>query len=313
MNASMVVAITGASGFIGRYAIEALSAAGYRPISLGRGGAGTAGVEHRATDYSSASLMGALEGVDAIVHLAGRRMTREDDPVDLAPFFTPNVLVMKHLTEAAAAVGAQRLVFASTIAVYTPTGEAPYSEDAPVRPLNAYGLSKLAAEHYLDALAHRSGFSALSLRFSAIYGDGEKGTPALMSFVNQAQLGQTLNIKGDPNYEIDELYVRDAAAAIVSAVERTSACGTINIGSGVGARLLDIAETVNEVFGEEGNLTITGSPASTRTCRRMSIDRAADMLGWTPSYSLREGLLDFKGTSSQRKNMVLREAGLGKG
>ena len=46
------------------------------------------------------------------------------------------------LVEAAREVGVSRIVFASTIAVYTPTGDAPYREDAGPRPLNAYGLSK---------------------------------------------------------------------------------------------------------------------------------------------------------------------------
>ena len=147
------VAVTGASGFIGGYLVEALAAAERMPISLGRGGRGPQGAAHRRTDYSRESLCEALSCVDALVHLAGRRMTREDDPTDPSPFFEPNVLVVKNLVEAAREVGVSRIVFASTIAVYTPTGDAPYREDACPRPLNAYGLSKLMAEHFLDALA----------------------------------------------------------------------------------------------------------------------------------------------------------------
>lgn len=296
MTPLRTVAVTGASGFVGGYVVEALNAAARVVISLGRGDRGPRGAEHRQTDYAPGSLRKALEGVDAVIHLAGRRMTREDDPTDPSPFFQPNVMVLKDLVDAANAVGAKRFVFASTIAVYTPAGGAPYREDVPPRPLNAYGLSKLTAEHYLDALTQKGGLKALALRFSAIYGAGEKGSPALMSFVNQARAGKPLNITGDPNYQIDELYVRDAAAAAVKALD-AEATGVVNIGSGVGSRLIDIAETANEVFGNAGNLVVTGKAASSPVCRRMAIDRATAKLDWSPAYNLREGLLDFKRTS----------------
>ena len=85
-----------------------------------------------------------------------------------------------------------------------------------------------------------------------------------------------------------------AKLAILKAVDAVGVAGVINIGSGVGSRLLDIAETVNEVFDNAGKLVVSGREAPGQLCRRLSIDLAAKKLGWSPSYSLCEGLLDFK-------------------
>ena len=288
------VAVTGASGFIGGYVLEALSEAGHLPIGIGRSDMRTSVGRYHQSDYSKKSFREILTGVDAVVHLAGRRMTREDDPMDLGPFIGPNVDVVRALANAACETGVKRIVLASTIAIYDPTCETPYRESGPARPQNAYALSKLMAEHYLAMLTKGAPFSSVSLRLSAIYGAGEKGTPALMSFINQARAGKTLNIKGDPNYQIDELYVLDAARAILRAVEETSAEGVLNIGSGMGSKLLQIAETANEVFENAGNLVITGAAASEQKDRFMSIDRASRALGFQQSYNLQDGMLDFK-------------------
>ena len=81
----MRVAVTGASGFIGRYLVPALAAEGHEVVALGRQAEGLAplkgeGVTVRATDYGAGRLADALEGVEAVVHLAGRRSQRDDDP-----------------------------------------------------------------------------------------------------------------------------------------------------------------------------------------------------------------------------------------
>ena len=109
----MKVMVTGASGFIGRYVVEALLEArprrcrGRDAATRPRNGA-DGRLSHRATDYSEESLMSLLPGIDAVVHLAGRRMTREDDPNRLAPFIEPNVLAVENLMRAAKAGGRSR-------------------------------------------------------------------------------------------------------------------------------------------------------------------------------------------------------------
>jgi len=290
---SETVAITGASGFIGRYLHANLTQAGYCPRSLGRTAPDDA-AGHQ-TDYSFDSLCDALAGADALVHLAGRRMTREDDPTDLHPFYQPNVAMISDLVRAAKAVGIRRLVLASTIAVYAPASGLPYRENAKPDPINAYALSKLMAEQYLDLLTRDGVVSSVALRFAAVYGHGEKGTPALMKFIGQAQAGQTIVLSGNPDYRIDQLYVRDATSAIVAALE-SDARGSYNIGGGRALPVLEIAQTVNDVFENKGNLRLETDSNAPMPETYMALDAAAAGLNWQPAYDLRRGLEDFRTT-----------------
>ena len=117
----MRVAVTGASGFIGRYLVPALAAGGHEVVALGREAGGLAplqgdGVTVRATDYDAGDLADVLKGVDAVVHLAGRRSQRDDDPLSFRPFAETNLNLLETLFFAARDVGASRFVQASTIA-----------------------------------------------------------------------------------------------------------------------------------------------------------------------------------------------------
>lgn len=293
---SRVIAVTGASGFIGRYLCETLAATGDRVLRLGRGA--PSGPDDRQTDYSRDSLIAALDGADAVVHLAGRRMTREDAPMDLAPFWQPNVAQIADLVEASRHVGVTRLVLASTIAVYSPASGLPYREEAPAHPVNAYALSKLMAEAHLEMLTRAKGPSSVALRLAAVYGHGEKGTPALMKFVGQAQAGETIVLSGNADYRIDQLYVRDAVSAFQAALA-SEARGVINIGGGRAWPIGEIAETANEVFGNAGNIRYDTDSDAAMPQTVMALDRAAEALGWRPAYDLKAGLEDFRRTAER--------------
>lgn len=285
------VAVTGASGFIGRYLMDDLRRAGYEPVSVGRGSQ-----SDRQTDYSLASLTAALEGVAAVVHLAGRTVLRQDDALDLEPYWEPNVSAVGSLAKAAKAAGVTRVVFASSRSVYSGFSVEMYKEGSVVYPANAYGLSKLTAESYLEMLTRGTPVSALSLRLAAVYGYGERGTPAIMKFINQALARDTLVLTGNPTYAIDQLYVRDATAALVAALRASDVRGVYNVGGGRAWRVHEIAELVNEVFGNDGNMRYETDTWEALTPACMDISRVRTELGWSPAYELRSGLEDFKAT-----------------
>ena len=286
-----VVAVTGASGFIGGYLISDLAKAGYTPVSLSREKNG-----EQNGGYSYDGLKRSLQGVDAVVHLAGRRMTREDDPMNLAPFWRPNVAVIADLVAASRACGVRKIILASTIAVYQPSTGATRREDSPTRPVNAYGLSKLMAEAHLEMLARGEGLAAVSLRLAAVYGHGEKGTPALMKFVSQACAGETLILSGNPAHQIDQIYVRDAVSAIVSALRTETLASVCNVGGGRAHTVAEIAETVNKVFGNVGGIDYIGQRNELAPRTVMDLSTAKSDMGWSPAYGLYEGLEDFRRT-----------------
>ncbi len=297
------VAVTGSTGFIGKHLVEYLNQKGCKVIAIARAPRDFgSNIETVVTGYSKEEIEGLFSGVDAVIHLAGRRMTRDDAPNNLDIFLGPNVLLTGDLLDSAIAEGVKKFVLASTIAVYSPLDAMPYREDGTTHPVNAYALSKKIAEDYLTLKATGSGLNAVILRLGAVYGCGEKNTPALMKFVDLARRGETLRLTGNPNHCIDQLYIRDAVSAFVATLEQEEAQGVFNIGCGYRLKVEDIAKKVNSVFGNEGKLDLSNAEPKAAPRTYMDIGRALRHLGWSPGYSLVEGLENFRSILSRRDN-----------
>ena len=294
----MRVAVTGASGFIGRYLVPALAAGGHEVVALGREAGGLAplqgdGVTVRATDYDAGDLADVLKGVDAVVHLAGRRSQRDDDPLSFRPFAETNLNLLETLFFAARDVGASRFVQASTIAAYSAANAIPYLEtDNPV-PLNPYGLSKLASEQLLTLWGGKTGVRTTSLRLAASYGYGERVSAVLMKFADAAWRRHTLTVRGNGRIGIDQIYVRDVVRAFVAALAPDAPGGVFNIGAGRVFTLLEMAEAVNAAFGNDGDLRIEDPQDGPAPAPHMSIEAARQGLGWKPEWPLERALRDF--------------------
>lgn len=293
VEAAQRIAVTGCQGFIGRHLTHHLREAGFFVRGLSR----SAPTHHddMLIRYDAAGLTRGLQGMDVVIHLAGRRMIKEDDPLNLSPFLRPNVELIGDLVSACQATSVKRIVLASTIAVYPKDAAAPYSERAtPARPINAYSLSKLMAESYLELLCRNGVCTALSFRIAATYGLGEKNTPVLMRFIEKASRGEKLVLTGNPSFEIDQLYVKDLTSAFIAALRNDQVTGVLNIGGGTGISVLEMAELVNTVFGQAGNLDIENAQVRPTPKSHMDISESSRLLNWSPQFSLRAGLTDLR-------------------
>jgi len=289
------IAVTGASGFIGRHLVSSLLDGGVEVLCLGRSletlEICDARAQKYATDFSAQSLSDITAGYDGLIHLAGRRATREDGPDHIAPFTNTAIPMIDSLMTAACKNQISRVVTASSIAVYNTQNTAPYSEDTIPLPANHYGLSKLCAEYAADSWGRRNNISVAHARIAACYGHGEKGTPALMSFVNKARNKQQIKLTDGGRYQIDEIYVMDVVRALQIMI-RSEASGAFNIGSGTGFSIRQIAETANEVFANPTPILIEPESEEGRGGhnRHMSIEKAHKKLSWAPIFSLKSGL-----------------------
>ena len=291
----MKVLITGASGSLGRSLVGELQGAGWELLLLGRSldrlrqafpGAGFNLVQ---TDYGVSRLGPMLASVDAVVHLAARRYSRDFPSIS---DYDDNVTSTGNLARAAAEAGAQRFVFASTRMIYShEVNSVPFREDEPVAPRNPYAISKLAAEN-AGAMAF-PGF--IALRFAQLVGLGEREEFFLTTAVRSAQAGKPITVFGSGSGARDYLYVRDAAQAIVRAIQSPGAAGVFNIGSGVATSHLELAGLVSKVFsgGRSGTALDPSRPEdASRTC--LDIGRAARDLDWRPRYSLEQALEEMR-------------------
>jgi nucleoside-diphosphate-sugar epimerase len=173
------IAVTGASGFIGGHVCAVLVHRGYHVRALvRRPGWVTPGAEARVVgDLCDRRLVQlALEGVDAVIHLAGRAHILGDrSRAALEEFRRVNVEGTRACAEAAVAAGAISFVLASSVGAVAASNAGRLDERAAPRPNTAYGQSKLEAELVLRQIARTSGLRAPVLRPPMVYGPGMRG------------------------------------------------------------------------------------------------------------------------------------------
>ena len=301
------ILVTGGCGFIGSNLIQSLSREGVRTIVLdvrpapmsSRGSAGSGSgpaddVEFVVGDIRDRRLCRrAMKGVDAVVHLAaesGIPSSVEDPDTN----FSVNVEGTLSLLLAAKEEGVRRFILASSGAVLG-RHEPPADERTPALPISPYGASKLAAEAYCLAFGDTYGMSSVALRFSNIYGPGSSHKRSVVAeFCKSALRGEPLVIFGDGKQTRDFLYIDDLVTAIHGCLGRPDVSGVFQMGCGFGASVLDVAGVIQELREGHG---CSAPPIDFRAARACDvrdsyyrIDKARDVLGFSPSVGFREGV-----------------------
>lgn len=216
-------------------------------------------------------------------------------------FFRNNTATTLTLLESMLKVGPQRLVFSSTAACYGEPESTPILEDAPLKPTNPYGESKLLVEHMLRWINQIHGFRYASLRYfnvaGAVPGYGEAHDPEthLIPLVLDVALGRRPSIKifgedyptKDGTCVRDYIHVEDLAEAhllALHALEGTSKM-IYNIGNGQGFTVREVIESVRRVTGRP--ITVVEEPRRPGDPAVLvaSSEKIKAELGWTPRFA----------------------------
>lgn len=282
----MRIAITGASGFIGSELLAVLKdKESIEIIALTRDlfcHSDKGCCEWIETDYSYGSLLKALDGTDAVIHLAGVRGT-ENDPEK----FAINEEVTENILKAMRSSGARRIVFASTVSVYDDEDLIPWTEDTPLMGRTAYGTSKIACEKLIREYSVKYGFSYGIARIAQVLGEGEKRRGMMNVFLDTAREHGTLRVMGKSIMKRQYIYVKDLAQILAAL-----ACGnkhfdgvesiTVNAGMQDAYTNLEIAEIVNKVFGNLTQIDYDDSYSERGRSFCMDIGRLKNKLGYFP-------------------------------
>lgn len=250
------VAVTGATGLLGRYAVAALLRAGHEVTALSRAPRRRVGpVETVVTDYSDDHLRALLEGHDVLLHLAAVR--GGSGPLSS---FAVNVDLTEALLRACTSVEVPRAVLASTISVYSQANPRPWSESSDPVPANNYGLSKLAMEKVGARAAHRHGLAVASLRFGHLYGALEDNDYMVNRFFRSALEGGELRVTPPSQNRREMVFAEDAAQACVTALG-SSVTGPVNVPGHERLSNFEIAAAVSEGFGTGARVVVDPSLA----------------------------------------------------
>jgi len=284
------VLVTGGAGYIGSHAVLALLDSGWPVVVIDNLTTGFRwAVPAEATfvqgDIADHALVGALiadHGIGAILHFAGSIVVPESvaDPLG---YYENNTVKSRSLIESAVRGGVKRFIFSSTAATYGIPETVPVKEDAPTRPINPYGWSKLMTEQMLRDASFAHDLDHVALRYFNVAGadpagragQSTAGATHLIKVAVEAATGKRdhVDIFGtdydtpDGTGVRDYIHVSDLAAAHVDALDRLvaepGASHVMNCGYGRGFSVIEVLDAVDRVT----NMTID---------RRVSPRRAGD-------------------------------------
>ncbi len=297
------VLVTGAAGFIGSHLAERLAAGGcsvrvvdcltpYYNVARKREMLDVldrSGCEVAIADLRTCDLRDLLEGVRVVFHEAGQPGVR-GSWAGFDTYLEHNVLATHRLLEAIRVVGVPRFVYASSSSVYGDARGYPTTEDDPPSPVSPYGVTKLAAEHLCGVYAAR-GVHAIALRYFTVYGPRQRPDMAMHRLIEAAINGSVFPMHGDGEQVRDFTYVADVVDAnLLAATVAAPAGSVVNVAGGSAVTLREVIRIVEEMVGRP--VALDRGPAQPGDVRRTggSIERAAQVLGWRPRVSLRDGL-----------------------
>jgi UDP-glucose 4-epimerase len=295
-DGALDVLVTGGAGFIGSHVVDCLLAAGHRPRIFDLRSSpwhDPEAVEMRLGDLADLPcLQDAMTGCNAVVHLAAAANVNEvrDDPVDAVRRNASGTL---HVLEAARCTGVGRVVYASTIWVYSDTEASRHEEDAALSaPAHLYTASKLAGELYCRSYRELYGVDSTVLRFGIPYGPRARPEAVVPAFVARALAGEPLTVAGDGRQSRRFVYVEDLADGVVRALAPVAANRTYNLVGNEDTTIAEVAETVRELIGGVGIVRVPGRNGDFAGAP-VSGERAGLELGWRPSTPFREGVARY--------------------
>jgi UDP-glucose 4-epimerase len=305
--------VAGGAGYIGSVVTRLLLAQRHQVVVLDDLSTGHADAVPTDADLVQADLTDAGQilagaGFDAVLHFAAKSLVGES-AVNPSLYWRTNVGGTRALLDAVTAHGVPRLVFSSTAATYGEPDTVPITEDAPARPTNPYGASKLAVDMMITGECGATNLAAVSLRYfnvaGAALGAGERhGTethliPLALDAVTARRPPLTIFGHDWPTPDgtpiRDYVHVADLARAHLLALTAAVAPGEhliCNLGNGDGFSVRQVLATVEQVTGRPVPVTVGPRRAGDPARLVASATRAADRLDWTPELTLDQMISD---------------------
>ncbi len=286
------IVVTGASGFVGRFAVPALLQRGFEVHSIGRQAAADVGAQNHACDlFDARSVTDFLELVrpSHILHLAwfvppGKFWSASENLDWVAASIS--------LYRAFVSAGGRRFVGAGTCAEYDWTHEKLEEQVTPCRPSTLYGIAKNNLQQLLSAASHGDSISFAWGRVFFLYGPGEKRGRLVSDLVANLLDGKSVETTHG-NQVRDFMHVADVAAAFAALCE-SEVEGPVNIASGSAMPLREMMMQIAELVSRTDLLKLGHRLAPPEDPRRLtaSVVRLKGEVGFSPRFDLKSGIAD---------------------
>lgn len=175
----------------------------------------------------------------------------------------------------------------------------PTSEDSKIHPSSVYGITKQFQEQTVLNVCRSLGINAIALRYQNVYGPGQSlknpYTGILSIFSTQILNGNSINIFEDGIESRDFVFIDDVVNATILAIENEGISGrSYNVGTGVGTSVIKVAKTLNEIYGNDVEINISGNYRIGDIRHNIAdLGKVEKELGFAPKVSFEEGIRKF--------------------
>lgn len=292
------IIVTGGAGFIGSHIVDALIDEGYEVHVVDNMSAGRKenvnpkAILHIVDIREKEKLILIFKDVKYVFHEAAFPQVQYsiENPVETNEI---NVRGTLNVLEASRVNKVERVIFASSSAIYGNQEKLPITENMQTNPLSPYGAQKYIGEVYMKLYSEIYGLKTVSLRYFNVYGPRQSAKGAYASvipkFIEFCQKNQPLLITGDGEQTRDFVNIRDIVSANILAMkeEKVGKGEVLNIG---GSNQYSINYIAKLIGGDISYVSPRIEPRNTKA----SILKAKEFLNWEPYVMLEEGIKELK-------------------
>jgi GDP-L-fucose synthase len=285
--------VTGGAGFLGSFLVERLEARGDEVVVPRR-------AEFDLTHRADAERLFEEARPEVVFHLAAEVGGIGANRANPGRYWYANLIMGAHVLELSRLYDVRKLVVAGTVCAYPKFTPTPFQEDElwngyPEETNAPYGVAKKSVLVGGQAYREQYGLDTVYLLPANLYGPRDnfdlETSHVVPALINKMAAGtERVVLWGDGSPTREFLYVEDAAEAFVLASDRYSDVEPLNIGTGAEISIRELAETIAELTGFEGEIVWDESMPNGQPRRRLDTTRAAAALGWRAGTSLRDGL-----------------------
>lgn len=302
------VLITGGGGFIGTALAKNLASKGLevrlfdvdfsRHLELCKKLGDYPKVERiRGSVLDATAVCNAVKGCDYVAHLAAMLGVKNTEAKRLE-CLNINILGTINVLEACVKEKVEKILLSSSSEVFGEVSGPPVTEDSPKNPVSVYGVTKLAGEEYVRAYTERYGLKHAIVRFFSVYGPGQVAQFVMPRFIKNVLENKAPMVYGDGSQIRSFCFVEDAVQGAVKALLLEAGDNqTFNIGNNKEPiTVKDLAYKVIEISGKTLEPEYIAFEESDRRAEReiqrrvLSIDKARNVLGYEPQFSLDQGI-----------------------
>ena len=290
----MKALVTGGGGFVGSRLVEQLQADGHEVFTARRR-------DYDLTELDATTRLFDDARPELVFHLAAEVGGIGANRANPGRYWYANLMMGAHVLEQSRLHEIEKLVIAGTVCSYPKFTPVPFQESElwngfPEETNAPYGVAKKAVLVGAQAYREQYGLRTAYLLPANLYGPGDNFDletshviPALIRKMVDSRREVVLWGDGSPSREF--LYVDDCVEGLVLAAERYEGADAVNLGTGVETTIRDLAETIADITGFEGEIVWDTSMPNGQPRRSLDASRAEELFGFRARTALRDGLV----------------------